>query len=61
MSQKQQQMSEEKRDFKNYYQILELNPNATTSEIEKSYQRLSLRWHPDKHTADRKLAERKFH
>jgi curved DNA-binding protein CbpA len=47
--------------MKNYYEILEINQNVTLSDIEKSYQRLSLRWHPDKHTADRKLAEKKFH
>jgi curved DNA-binding protein CbpA len=59
--QQQQEMSGERGDFKNYYQILELNSNATTPEIEKAYQKLSLRWHPDKHRTDRKLAERKFH
>lgn len=47
--------------MKNYYDILEINQNATLNDIEKAYQRLSLRWHPDKHTADRKLAEKKFH
>ena len=46
--------------LKNYYEILELNQNATLPEIERSYQKLILKWHPDKHTADRKLAEKKF-
>ena len=53
-------MSESK-DFKNYYEILEVSPNARLRDIENAYQKLALRWHPDKHTADRKLAERKFH
>lgn len=30
------------------------------NEIDKAYQKLVLKWHPDKHTADRRLAERKF-
>jgi curved DNA-binding protein CbpA len=51
----------ESKDFKNYYEILEVSPNATLRNIENAYQNLALRWHPDKHTADRKLAERRFH
>ena len=42
--------------MKNYYDMLEINQNSTLNDIENAYQRLSLRWHPDKHTVDRKLA-----
>eukprot|EP00276_Gloeochaete_wittrockiana_P004782 CAMPEP_0184669124 /NCGR_PEP_ID=MMETSP0308-20130426/75898_1 /TAXON_ID=38269 /ORGANISM="Gloeochaete witrockiana, Strain SAG 46.84" /LENGTH=520 /DNA_ID=CAMNT_0027115237 /DNA_START=366 /DNA_END=1925 /DNA_ORIENTATION=+ len=42
-----------------YYKILEVNENATTPEIKRSYRRLALRWHPDKHNNSR-LASFKF-
>lgn len=32
----------------NYYQILELDQNASQDEIKKAYRRLALKWHPDK-------------
>ncbi len=32
-----------------YYKILEVRRNAETTEIKKSYKRLALLWHPDKH------------
>ena len=32
----------------NYYQILNLKPNATKNEIKKSYHRLAIKYHPDK-------------
>ncbi len=32
-----------------YYKILEVGRNAETIEIKKSYKRLALLWHPDKH------------
>lgn len=46
--------------IRNYYEILGVNPDATLRDIENAYQKLSLKWHPDKHTVDRRLAERKF-
>ncbi|CAI2167044.1 15863_t:CDS:10 [Funneliformis geosporum] len=33
---------------KDYYQILEINKNATEEEIKKTYRRLALKFHPDK-------------
>lgn len=33
---------------KNYYEILELNANASHEEIKKSFRTLSLKYHPDK-------------
>lgn len=32
---------------KDYYQILELNKNASESEIKKSYYKLAKQYHPD--------------
>jgi DnaJ-class molecular chaperone len=42
---------------KNYYQILEVAPDATALEIKKSYRRLALRFHPDVNRDDRSSAE----
>lgn len=47
--------------MRNYYEILGVSQDATLRDIENAYQKLSLKWHPDKHTVDRRLAERKFH
>lgn len=34
--------------FKDYYQILEVSPNATLAEIKQAYRSQSLKWHPDR-------------
>ena len=39
---------------KNYYNVLGLKPNATSSDIDAAYKKLSTEWHPDKHKTDRK-------
>jgi curved DNA-binding protein CbpA len=46
--------------MKNYYELLGVNFDASTFDIEKAYQRLAAEWHPDKHKIDRSLAEKKF-
>lgn len=46
---------------KNYYEVLGLNPDASASDIEAAYKKLSTQWHPDKHRSNRKEAEAKFH
>ncbi|AEX61485.1 putative J domain-containing protein [Megavirus courdo7] len=32
----------------NYYDILEINKNATLQDIKKSYKKLVIKYHPDK-------------
>ena len=34
--------------MKDYYKILGVNENATEEEIQKSFRKLSLKWHPDR-------------
>ena len=45
--------------FKDYYQILELKPNAKPQSIKKAYRRLALKFHPDRNT-DKSASEEKF-
>jgi curved DNA-binding protein CbpA len=39
--------------LKDYYKILELTPQASLQEIRKSFRRLAMRYHPDKHPEDK--------
>lgn len=45
--------------FKDYYKILEVAPDATAEQIKKSYRRLAMTYHPDRNPDD-KEAEEKF-
>jgi DnaJ-class molecular chaperone len=44
----------------NYYEILEINHDATSSEIKQAYKSLSLKWHPDKNLDNSEQANHKF-
>ena len=43
--------ADETNSLKNYYTILDLNENATSTEIKDAYRILAKQWHPDKHTS----------
>ncbi|HEX6915221.1 MAG TPA: DnaJ domain-containing protein [Chitinophagaceae bacterium] len=44
--------------LKNYYQILDLDFNATLAEVKKAYRRLAMQYHPDK--TDNELLKARF-
>jgi curved DNA-binding protein CbpA len=46
-------------DMKDYYQILEITPEASEDEIRKSYRRLAMQYHPDRNP-DKPDAEENF-
>jgi DnaJ-related protein SCJ1 len=41
-----------------YYKILELDKDATESEIKKAFRRLSVKYHPDKNPGDQEAAQK---
>jgi DnaJ domain len=43
-----------------FYDVLQVDPSATASEIRKAYLKKSLQYHPDKNPADPELAKAKF-
>ena len=45
---------------KNLYDILGVSKDATQDEIKKAYKKLSLKYHPDKHTTDTPEEQKKY-
>lgn len=43
-----------------YYELLGVPRNADDDVIKKGYRKMAMKWHPDKHTANKETAEKKF-
>src|SRR5215813_14926974 len=45
---------------RDYYEVLGVSKTASVEEIKGSYRKAALKWHPDRHPADKEEAEVKF-
>ncbi|CAD7972628.1 unnamed protein product [Amoebophrya sp. A25] len=48
------------RKEQDFYDVLQVDKAATPDVIKKSYRKLVIKWHPDKHPADRETADEKI-
>ena len=46
--------------MKNYYQILDVEPDASSDDVRKAFRRLALQYHPDRNPGNIVEAEKKF-
>ena len=45
---------------KNHYELLDVKPNASESEIKSAYKKMAFKWHPDRHKEDKGIATKMF-
>jgi DnaJ family protein B protein 4 len=43
-----------------YYNILKMSQNASKEDLKKVYERLAMKWHPDRNPVSKREAEAKF-
>merc|ERR1719440_474649 len=43
-----------------YYEMLNIQPDASEAEIKRAHKKLALKWHPDKNPDNKELAQKTF-
>ena len=47
-------------NFQQYYDLLEIDNNASNEDIKKAYRKMAIKHHPDKNPDNKEEAEQKF-